>query len=57
MGADIETLTVKRNAVGRLWLCFSVIEQVAIPNGVTPGQIAGFDFGLKTFLTDHTGKE
>ena len=35
---------------------FSVVEQVPIPERVTPGKIAGFDFGLKTFLTDHTGK-
>lgn len=56
IGGAVKTLTVKRDAVGRLWLFFSVIEQVIIPNGVTPGKIAGFDFGLNTFLTDHTGK-
>jgi putative transposase len=56
MGGDIKTLTVKRDAANRLWLFFSVVEQVMIPNGVTPGKIAGFDFGLKTFLTDHMGK-
>jgi putative transposase len=56
MSGDVKTLTVKRDAVGRLWLFFSVVEQVAIPNGVTPDKIAGFDFGLKTFLTDHTGE-
>lgn len=56
IGGDIKTLTVKRDAAGCLWLFFSVIEQVIIPNGVTPGKIAGFDFGLNTFLTDHTGK-
>jgi putative transposase len=56
MGGDIKTLTVKRDAAGRLWLFFSVVEPVIIPNKVTPGKIAGFDFGLTTFLTDHTGK-
>ncbi|MCL4875869.1 MAG: transposase [Anaerolineae bacterium] len=56
MYGTMKTLTVKRDAAGRLWLFFSVIEQVIIPNGVTPGKIAGFDFGLNTFLTDHTGK-
>lgn len=56
LGGDIKTLTVKRDATGRLGLFFSVVEQVIMPNQVTPGKIAGFDFGLKTFLTDHTGK-
>jgi putative transposase len=56
MGGEIKTLTVKRDAANRLWLFFSVVEHVVIPNGVTTGKIAGFDFGLKTFLTDHTGK-
>ena len=53
----IKTLTVKRDAVGGLWLCFSVIEQWVLPEPTTPLQMAGFDFGLKTFLTDHTGRE
>jgi putative transposase len=57
MSGDVKTLTVKRDAAGRLWLFFSVVEQAVMPNGVTSGKIAGFDFGLKTFLTDHTGKE
>ena len=53
----VKTLTIKRDAAGRLWLCFSVLEKVDSPNTVTPGQRAGLDFGLKTFLTDHTGKQ
>ena len=55
MNGVIKTLTVKRDAANRLWLFFSVVEPVVIPKQVTPGKIAGFDFGLKTFLTDHTG--
>ncbi|MCL4879213.1 MAG: transposase [Anaerolineae bacterium] len=39
-----------------LWLFFSVVEQVPAPNEVTTSRVAGFDFGLNTFLTDHTGK-
>ncbi|MCL4880416.1 MAG: hypothetical protein KJ064_27440, partial [Anaerolineae bacterium] len=39
MSGTVKTLTVKRDAAGRLWLFFSVIEQVIIPNGVTPGKI------------------
>ena len=53
----VKTLTVKRDAAGRLWLFFSVIEQVVIPKIALPGHTAGFDFGLKTFLTDHNGSE
>jgi putative transposase len=57
MNGVIKTVTVKRDAVGSLWLCFSVIEQWVLPEVATPLQMAGFDFGLKTFLTDHTGSE
>jgi putative transposase len=58
LNGEIKTVTVKRDAAGRLWLHFSVIEQVPAPMKVevTPSRVAGFDFGLKTFLTDHTGK-
>jgi putative transposase len=56
ISGDIKTLTVKRDAAGRLWLFFSVVEQVTEPIEVTTCRVAGFDFGLKTFLTDHTGK-
>jgi putative transposase len=55
MGGQIKTLTVKRDSVGRLWLIFSVIEKVATGEART-GQSGGFDFGLKTFLTDDEGK-
>jgi putative transposase len=53
---EVKTLTVKRDAAGRLWLIFSVMEQVPARSEVTTCRVAGFDFGLKTFLTDHTGK-
>lgn len=56
LNGDVKTLTVKRDAVGRLWLFFSVVEQVPEPSEVTTCHVAGFDFGLKAFLTDHTGK-
>ncbi len=55
MSGTIKTVTVKRDSIGRLWLCFSVIESVDIPE-VSTGEIGGFDFGLKTFLTDNKGK-
>jgi putative transposase len=51
----IKNLTVKRDAVGRLWLVFSVIESITIEE-VSTGKSGGFDFGLKTFLTDDEGR-
>jgi putative transposase len=57
MPGTVKTLTIKRDVAGRLWLFFSVIEKVSVPNVATPGKIAGFDFGLKAFLVDHTGKK
>lgn len=52
---EIKTVTIKRDAARRLWLCFSVLEKTWIPEEVSTGEIGGFDFGLQTFLTDHTG--
>lgn len=52
----IKTLTVKRDAVGDLWLCFCV--EVEGGNEVLPrlGKKGGFDFGLTTYLTNDEGK-
>src|SRR5690606_19779134 len=55
MGGQIKTLTVKRDKVGRLWLVFSVVEKLQIEPSST-GKIGGFDFGLRTFLTDDEGR-
>ncbi len=55
LGGQIKTLTVKRDAVGRLWLVFSVVENLQIEPSST-GKSGGFDFGLKTFLTDDEGR-
>jgi putative transposase len=52
----VKTVTVKRDAVGHLWVCFSVREQIALPVDADLSHIGGFDFGLREFLTDHTGK-
>ncbi|MCI0712509.1 MAG: transposase [Chloroflexi bacterium] len=51
----IKTLTVKRDSVGRLWLFFSVAEDISIEQAST-GKSGGLDFGLKTFLTDDEGR-
>lgn len=48
---DIKTVTIKRDALGDLWLYF-VVEVPADQNNRTmTGNSAGFDFGLKTFLS------
>ncbi len=46
----IKTLTVKRNGLGELFILV-VTDWVDESFGVVTGKIAGFDFGLKTFLT------
>ena len=48
---DIRTVTVKRDNLGDLWLFFVVEEELDQSNQAMTGDIAGFDFGLKTFLT------
>jgi putative transposase len=55
IGGQTKTLTVKRDSVGRLWLVFSVVENLQIGQSST-GKSGGFDFGLKTFLTDDEGR-
>ena len=53
---EIKTVTVKRDRAGRLFVCLSVIQDVEIVKSST-NKIGGFDFGLKTFLTDDEGRE
>jgi len=57
INGTVKTVTVKRDQAGRLFVCFSVIEEVNLPVEVSTGNIGGFDFGLKTFLTDNEGGE
>lgn len=54
---DIKTVTVKRDRVGHLWICFSVVTEAPDPVGASTGKSGGFDFGLRAFLTDHKGNE
>jgi putative transposase len=51
---QIKTVTVKRDELGNLWLCFAV-EHGDYPKPVTSSHIVGLDFGLKTFLTPSEG--
>lgn len=54
---DIKTVTVKRDNLGHLWICFSVVMEASEVNKASTDNIGGFDFGLKAFLTDHEGNE
>lgn len=47
----IKTVTIKRDALGELYVYFSCLVGTKIPERVTTGKSAGFDFGLRTYLT------
>jgi len=60
----IKTVTIKRDRVGRLWLCFSVVEPPSVDGGggyPEPHEAVtrpvGMDFGLKTYLSLSDGTE
>ena len=55
---DIKTITIKRDDCGDYWICFSC-ENVddTEPRFPKTGKSAGFDFGLKTFLTCSNGSK
>lgn len=50
----IKTVTIKRDRLGDLYLYFSCLLEDVQPARAMTGKIAGFDFGLKTFLTADT---
>lgn len=50
----IKTLTIKRDNVGDVYIIVTT-DAIRSENQVTTGKIAGFDFGLKTFLTASDG--
>ncbi|MFH1602812.1 MAG: transposase, partial [Pseudomonadota bacterium] len=49
--ADAHTLTIKRDALSNLWLYFVVETPEDQSSRAMTGNSAGFDFGLKAFLT------
>ncbi len=55
LNGEIKTVAIKRDTAGRLWVCFSVIEKMAIPEQISMGKIGSFDFGLADFLTTDNG--
>ena len=47
--ANVKTVTIKRDALGNLYIYFVVQEEIEVPD--RQGNISvGFDFGMKTFL-------
>ena len=54
-GGKIKTLTIKRTPLGELFLVVVVDSTKKEEIKFTTGRIAGFDFGLKTFLTCSDG--
>jgi putative transposase len=55
--ANVKTVTVKRDNLANLWLCFVVEENNSQSNQTMTGNSAGFDFGLETFLTASDGQK
>jgi len=49
--ADVKTLTIKRDNLGALWLYFVAEAPIDQNNRTRSGESAGFDFGLKVFLS------
>ncbi len=55
--AGVKTVTVKRDSLNNLYLYFVVEEEITQNHQAMTGNSAGFDFGLKTFLTTSDGEE
>jgi putative transposase len=54
---NVKTLTVKRNHKGDIYIIFSVEQEMKLKVGFETGKMAGFDFGLTTFLMDSDGNK
>jgi putative transposase len=52
---EIKTVTIKRDACGYLWICFSVEKKPPTPELPRTGDAVGLDFGLKDFLVTSDG--
>ena len=55
--SDVKTVTVKRDTLGNLYLYFVVEEEIDQSARILTGNSAGFDFGMKVFLTSSDGQE
>ena len=49
--------TIKRDAIGDVYICVLTDYEEPDLNRVMTGKIAGFDFGLKRYLTGHNGHD
>ena len=52
-----KTLTIKRDAIGDIYIFVVTDAEDSDLNGIMTGQSAGFDFGLKTYLTASDGND
>ena len=55
MQGTLKTITIKRDNCGDYWVCFSCDDVDDSDPKPKTGKRAGFDFGLKTFLTTSDG--
>ncbi|MCY7276323.1 MAG: transposase [Phormidesmis sp. CAN_BIN44] len=53
----VKTLTIKRTPLGELFMVVVVDNEIESQNKVETSRIAGFDFGLKAFLTLSDGSQ
>lgn len=53
----VKTVTVKRDALGDLYVYFVCGDENEAANRIPTGNSAGFDFGLKTFLVSSDGDD
>ena len=49
--------TIKRDTIGDIYICVLTGYVEPDPGGLTTCKIAGFDFGLKRYLTGHNGHD
>lgn len=55
--ANVKTVTIKRDSLGDLYIYFVAEVEINQNNQTMTGNIAGFDFGLKTFLVTSDNEE
>lgn len=56
LDGQVKTVTLKQDAVGDWWVCFSLEREGKTEVKPKTGKSAGFDFGMKTFLTVSDGE-
>ena len=54
---NLKRCTIKRDAIGDVYICVLTDHVDPQPNRVMTGKIAGFDFGLKRYLTGSNGHD